>query len=175
MTAEDIRVDDPRDRDVRALLERHLTFCLSETPPEHSFALDVSGLLDPKVTFISYRDGETVLGVAAIKELGVDVHARSLFLQGLWFLAEDKLPQKLKAAAPHLASIRERLKDAGTTPLAAALAFALNRPEVDVGIVGVTAAAELDEIVAAAATSLPDLDWAACALDNPVVLTPSLW
>jgi putative acetyltransferase len=64
-----ISVDDPRGPAVRALLERHLAFCLSETPPEHSFALSVDGLLDPKVTFVSYRDGDTVLGVAAIKEL----------------------------------------------------------------------------------------------------------
>jgi putative acetyltransferase len=64
-----ISADDPRRPEVRALLERHLTFCLSETPPEHSFALDVDGLLDPKVTFVSFRDGATVLGVAAIKEL----------------------------------------------------------------------------------------------------------
>jgi putative acetyltransferase len=64
-----ISVDDPRKPEVRALLERHLAFCLSETPPEHSFALNVDGLLDPAVTFVSYRDGETVLGVAAIKEL----------------------------------------------------------------------------------------------------------
>jgi putative acetyltransferase len=64
-----ISVDDPRKPEVRALLERHLAFCLSETPPEHSFALDVNRLLDPMVTFVSYRDGGTVLGVAAIKEL----------------------------------------------------------------------------------------------------------
>ena len=32
-TASLIAVDDPRKADVRALLERHLTFCLSETPP----------------------------------------------------------------------------------------------------------------------------------------------
>jgi putative acetyltransferase len=64
-----ISVDDPRRPEVRALLERHLGFCLSETPPEHSFALDVDGLLDERVTFVSCRDGDTVLGVAAIKEL----------------------------------------------------------------------------------------------------------
>ena len=64
-----ISVDDPRKPELRALLERHLAFCLSETPPEHSFALDVNRLLDPAVTFVSYRDGSTVLGVAAIKEL----------------------------------------------------------------------------------------------------------
>jgi putative acetyltransferase len=64
-----ISVDDPRRPEVRALLERHLGFCLTETPPEHSFALDVDGLLDPRVTFASFRDGDTVLGFAALKEL----------------------------------------------------------------------------------------------------------
>ena len=64
-----ISIDDPRNPEVRALLERHLSFCLTETPPEHSFALNVDGLLDPKVTFVSFRDGAAVLGVAAIKEL----------------------------------------------------------------------------------------------------------
>jgi putative acetyltransferase len=64
-----ISVDDPRRPEVRALLDRHLGFCLSETPPEHSFALDVDGLLDQRVTLVSFRDGDTVLGVAAIKEL----------------------------------------------------------------------------------------------------------
>jgi putative acetyltransferase len=64
-----ISADDPRRPEILALLERHLGFCLSETPPEHSFALDADGLLDPKVTFVSFRDGAAVLGVAAIKEL----------------------------------------------------------------------------------------------------------
>ena len=74
-----ISVDDPRRPEVRALLERHLSFCLSETPPEHSFALDVDGLLDPKVTLVSYRDGENVLGVAALKELdGAHAEVKSM-------------------------------------------------------------------------------------------------
>jgi putative acetyltransferase len=63
-------VDDPRRPDVTALLERHLLFTQSETPPEHSFALDVSGLLDPAITFFSYRDGSgELLGVGALKRL----------------------------------------------------------------------------------------------------------
>ena len=72
VTAGEIITDDPRLPEVRAVLERHLAFCLSETPPEHSFALDVDGLLDPQVTFVSYRDGDAVLGVAAIKELDAE-------------------------------------------------------------------------------------------------------
>jgi putative acetyltransferase len=69
-TASQLAVDDPRRPDVRALLERHLTFCLSETPPEHSFALDVDALVQPTIAFFSYRDSDgTVIGVGAIKEL----------------------------------------------------------------------------------------------------------
>ncbi len=64
-------IDDPRRPDVMSLLERHLAFTASETPPEHSFALDVSGLLDPAITFFSYRDGSgELLGVGALKRLG---------------------------------------------------------------------------------------------------------
>lgn len=64
-----IGVDDPRKPDVRALLARHLAFSLGETPPEHSFALDVAGLLDPAITFFSYRDGRSLLGIGALRQL----------------------------------------------------------------------------------------------------------
>ena len=65
-----VDVDDPRRSDVRALLERHLTFSSSETPPEHSFALDVEGLVDPAITFFSFRtQAGQLLGVGALKLL----------------------------------------------------------------------------------------------------------
>lgn len=67
-----IAADDPRRPDVRALLERHRDFALGQTPVEHSFALDTDGLLDPAITFFSYRAGGTVLGIGAIKVLGPD-------------------------------------------------------------------------------------------------------
>ncbi len=50
--------------------------------------------------------------LARLEELGVEMHARSLFLQGLLFL--DNLPEKLRHAAPHLAKLRKtQLRDAG--------------------------------------------------------------
>jgi putative acetyltransferase len=69
VTSPAIAADDPRRPPVLALLDRHLTFCLSQTPPERSFALDAEGLLDPAVTFYSYTGDGQVLGVGAIKEL----------------------------------------------------------------------------------------------------------
>ena len=109
----------------------------------------------------------------ALSDFGVEIHARSLFLQGLLFL--DQLPEKLKSAEPHLAWVKERLHEAHVSPLAASLGFVLARPEIDFGLVGVTSASELREIVAASQISLPSLDWASFALTDERVLTPSLW
>jgi putative acetyltransferase len=67
-----ITADEPRRPDVRALLDRHREFSLAQTPPEHSFALDVAGLLDPAVTLFSFRADGSLLGIGAIRCL--DAH-----------------------------------------------------------------------------------------------------
>jgi aryl-alcohol dehydrogenase-like predicted oxidoreductase len=111
--------------------------------------------------------------LARLKKLGVEIHARSLFLQGLLFMEE--LPVKLRHAAPHLARARKTIVDANISPLAAALGFVLARPEIAFGLIGVTSGKELEEIIAAAKLPLPQLDWSSFALIDEVVLTPSLW
>jgi putative acetyltransferase len=64
--------DDPGAPDVAALLARHQEFALGQTPPEHSFALGVDGLLDPAIMFFSCRADGELLGIGAIKRLGPD-------------------------------------------------------------------------------------------------------
>jgi putative acetyltransferase len=70
----EIAIDDPRAEDVRRLLEGHLAFADSHSPPEDVHALDVDGLLDPAVTFYSFRLQGELLGVGALKALD-DHHA----------------------------------------------------------------------------------------------------
>ena len=111
--------------------------------------------------------------LAKLKTSGVEIHARSLFLQGLLFL--ERLPEKLRHAEADLAQIRTKIRNSGSTPLAAALAFVLSRPEIDVALVGVTQLSELEEILAAARLPPPALDWPALALQDEMVLTPSRW
>jgi putative acetyltransferase len=69
VTAVRIEVDDPRQEDVRRLLERHLAFAAQCSPPEYCHALDIDGLLEPSVTFVSARSGGELVGVGALKEL----------------------------------------------------------------------------------------------------------
>ncbi len=115
------------------------------------------------------RDGT----LARLKDLNVEVHARSIFLQGLLFM--DTLPEKLRHAAPALVAIKDEIAKAGSTPLAAALGFVLSRPEIEVALVGVTQPIELEEILEAAANPAPVMDWRILALEDETALTPSRW
>jgi putative acetyltransferase len=68
----EIAPDDPRAADVRSLLERHMAFANEHSPPEDVHALDVDGLLDPDVTFFSFRASGELVGVGAIKQLDAE-------------------------------------------------------------------------------------------------------
>lgn len=69
MTAFTIGVEDPGTPDLVALLERHVAFCRSITPPEHTFVLDLDALSDPSITVFALRRDGALLGVGALKEL----------------------------------------------------------------------------------------------------------
>jgi putative acetyltransferase len=69
-----IAVDDPRNDDVRTLLDRHLAFAREVTPPDHVHAMEVDDLLGPAVTFFSARRDGVLLGVGALKRLD-ETHA----------------------------------------------------------------------------------------------------
>ena len=113
--------------------------------------------------------------LAHLAELGVEVQIRSIFLQGLLFLPPDRVPGPLKGAASRLSRVRRMIAEGRSDPLQAALGFALSRPEAASVIVGVTSAAELQAIVAAALSPPPDLDWDDMALDDPAALDPHRW
>ena len=106
-----------------------------------------------------------------LSELGVEVHARSLFLQGLLFMEEP--PENLAWATRELRSVKSHIIKTGIPLLSAALHFVLQRPEIAIGLVGVTCVKELDAILAAPVP--PGLDWSGCAIHDEKILTPSLW
>ncbi len=113
--------------------------------------------------------------LAKAADLGVEVQIRSIFLQGLLFLPPDRMPGPLKGAASRLSRVRRMIAEGRSDPLQAALGFALSRPEAASVIVGVTSAAELQAIVAAALSPPPDLDWDDMALDDPAALDQHRW
>jgi len=65
-----IRQDDLSGEDVRSLLTIHLAGMAENTPPEHVFALDLSGLRTPDITVWTARDDGVLAGIGALKALG---------------------------------------------------------------------------------------------------------
>lgn len=101
-----------------------------------------------------------------IAEMGIEVHLRSIFLNGVLFLPPDRAPSHLKAAAGRISRARRLIAEGKSDPLQAALGFALSRPEASAVLVGVMTAAEMSAVVAAAMSPPPDLDWDEMALDD---------
>jgi len=60
------QLDDPQ---VIALLELHAREMSDHSPPGTCHFLDLSGLKTPDITFLSAWDGDTLLGVGALKQL----------------------------------------------------------------------------------------------------------
>jgi aryl-alcohol dehydrogenase-like predicted oxidoreductase len=114
--------------------------------------------------------------LAALKQSGVEVHARSAFLQGLLLLAPADMPERFAALRPHQARLHRALADNGLTPLAGALQFALRTAEIDHVVVGAETHGQLQEIIAAAGAkvgapaALDDF-----ALSDETVINPSNW
>ena len=105
---------------------------------------------------------------------GVEVHARSPFLQGLLLLAPEHVPFARAAARVPLVAFRTRARELGLTPLQAAIGFARAVPGVDVVVAGVEDAMQLRELVAASVPLAPD-DWSDLACDALDVVDPSRW
>jgi len=67
-----IRQDAPSAPHVADLLRLHLAELRNNTPREHAFALDASGLSAPEVTFWTAWDGDMLAGFGALKQLDPD-------------------------------------------------------------------------------------------------------
>ena len=66
----EVREDDLSGDATRRLLALHLAGMHANSPPGGVYALDLSGLKAPGVTIWSVREGDEVVGIGALKELG---------------------------------------------------------------------------------------------------------
>jgi len=112
--------------------------------------------------------------LADLKARGIEVHARSTFLQGLLLMEPAAAPAYFSPIRDRLEEWRDFCAARGLSPLAAALGFVTGLSEVDRVVVGVESAEQLTQIVAAAGP-LDPADFLALALDDPMYLEPSRW
>ncbi len=114
-----------------------------------------------------------------LRQQGVEVHIRSLFLQGLFFVPEDKLSPHFNSVRPQLSALREIAKKNALPLSALLLHFALQNPDIGRVIIGVDGIHNLRDNLAALADAGSAREAAAELEDVNVVdesiLLPYLW
>jgi spore coat polysaccharide biosynthesis protein SpsF len=113
--------------------------------------------------------------IRQLKDLGVEVHARSVFLQGAIFLKPSELPLGLAHVRPKLEAFHARLQELGISPVQAGIGYPLSIPEIDHAVVGISSVQEAHEIIGAAAQAKTSVSWDALGVDDEVLLDPRLW
>lgn len=117
------------------------------------------------------RDGT----IASLARSGIEVHARSAFLQGVLLTDAVRLPERVAAARAPVARLHADCAAAGLSPAAAALGFVARCEGVRRILIGVNSAVQLAQNLAAfaAAASLPGA--ARYASDDPAIVDPRRW
>jgi len=113
--------------------------------------------------------------LAMLKSKGVEIHARSIFLQGLLLEDPEDLPDNFDPIIGPLRNLRMAFSELGLTPLSALVSFVHNLTEIDNIIVGVTTSTQLQEIIDSLDDKLKVSDFSSFAINDEKIINPSLW
>ena len=89
-----------------------------------------------------------IINFDLLNKKGVEIQARSVFLQGLAFLTPDELPPALGKARPQLEDLHAKAAELGIPIEALCLNFVLANRYIDKVIIGVDSLAQLKDNVA---------------------------
>jgi hypothetical protein len=94
-----------------------------------------------------------ILGVIGqLSALNIEVHVRSVFLQGVLIAKPEDRPQRFNQWSEHFAMFDEWVNSSGMSAMACCLGFALQQPGIAKLVIGTTSATSLAEIM----TSIPN-------------------
>jgi aryl-alcohol dehydrogenase-like predicted oxidoreductase len=109
-----------------------------------------------------------------LKNRGIEVHARSVFLQGLLLMSEQNRPDKFKRWNDLWRVWHDWLNDNQITALEATIRCAVSMPEISKVLVGVETKDQLKEIIIASDGILPNIP-AELYTSDVNLLNPSNW
>jgi len=115
-----------------------------------------------------------------LKGLGIEVHVRSIFLQGILLEEPASLKPWFEPVREHLLRYRSYLAGRGLTPLQGALSLISSMEAVDYVLVGVLSTSQMKEIIAAidrerSRAQAEPLDLSPFACQNELMINPATW
>lgn len=109
-----------------------------------------------------------------LRASGVQIQARSVFLQGLLLMPTGSQIERFPGEARAWRSLEYWYRTAAVSPLSACLNFVLNQSEIDLVVCGAQTPGQLDELLTAAACERRT-DPPSGLINDPRVLDPRTW
>jgi aryl-alcohol dehydrogenase-like predicted oxidoreductase len=110
-----------------------------------------------------------------IKKSGVEVHVRSIFLQGLLLMPFDEIPSFFKPIYPQIRLFHEKAKSLSISPLSLALSYVDSIKEVNHILIGVNSLNHLKEIAKAQIVKISTKDFFNLGVFDENYVNPSKW
>ena len=110
-----------------------------------------------------------------LKKHNVEIHARSVFLQGLLLMSTDTIPSWFNPIKDTLKLFHKEAKKQNLTKLQLALGFVQSLTEIDKVVVGVDSLKQLYEIINASSVKVNAVELSNISINDPIFLNPSNW
>lgn len=114
--------------------------------------------------------------ISNLKTQGIEVHVRSVFLQGLLLQDSKELPGKFEPFSPWLSNFEKFSDECGMTKTQLALLYNLINPDVDKVLIGINSLIQFEEAISSIASSfeVPDFNMLPSAT-NTHLIDPRRW
>jgi len=115
------------------------------TPEQLERLLDLNCIPDLVQLPYSILDRKFEKQLSILKQLGTEVHVRSVFLQGLYFMNPNKLPEKLQPFQDSLLELKNLCIENNVSVGEVALNYVISNPNIDKLVIGIETAEQLRE------------------------------
>jgi len=115
------------------------------TPEQLEQLLDLNCIPDLVQLPYSILDRKFEKQLSILKQLGTEVHVRSVFLQGLYFMNPNKLPEKLQPLQDSLVELKNLCIENNVSVGEVALNYVISNPNIDKLVIGIETAEQLRE------------------------------
>lgn len=112
-----------------------------------------------------------------LKKLDIEIHIRSVFLQGMALMSYNELPSYFKSIRNHIKECQEMLRKLDVSLVEVALDFIKSVKEVDFAILGFNNASQLLETINSyhSKTKFTGIDYSKFAIFDDNITNPSKW
>lgn len=110
-----------------------------------------------------------------MKDAGIEIHARSAFLQGLLLMSPGEIPNYFLPYKSKIVNFQTMAEKHSITPLQLALSFVFSLKEISTVIIGVNSNLQLLEILDKIKEPIDEIDFSKFAINDEKLVNPSKW